>query len=85
MLSASEVASFVADGYVAIRGAVPAGTVRACQDVIWSELAGQGIAVLRFRPALWSFALECYLAELYVAPASRGRGLGRAQSGCLSA
>jgi ribosomal protein S18 acetylase RimI-like enzyme len=37
-----------------------------------------GLAVLRFRPALWSEALECYLAELYVAPAIRGRGLGRA-------
>src|SRR5262245_27936673 len=38
-----------------------------------------GVAVLRFRPALWSGGLECYLAELYVAPARRGRGLGRAR------
>jgi ribosomal protein S18 acetylase RimI-like enzyme len=37
-----------------------------------------GLAVLRFRPAIWSDALECYLAELYVVPAQRGRGLGRA-------
>ncbi len=37
-----------------------------------------GLAVLRFRPALWSEALECYLAELYVVPAMRGCGLGRA-------
>ncbi|HUA72749.1 MAG TPA: GNAT family N-acetyltransferase [Solirubrobacteraceae bacterium] len=37
-----------------------------------------GLAVLRFRPALWSAALECYLAELYVVPVVRGRGLGRA-------
>jgi ribosomal protein S18 acetylase RimI-like enzyme len=37
-----------------------------------------GLALLRFRPALWSDALECYLAELYVVPAQRGRGLGRA-------
>jgi ribosomal protein S18 acetylase RimI-like enzyme len=44
-------------------------------------LAGDGpdgLALLRFRPALWSEALECYLAELYVVPARRGRGLGRA-------
>ncbi len=37
-----------------------------------------GVAVLRFRPALWSEALECYLAELYVVPHRRGHGLGRA-------
>jgi ribosomal protein S18 acetylase RimI-like enzyme len=37
-----------------------------------------GLAVLRFRPSLWSRALECYVAELYVAPARRGHGLGRA-------
>jgi len=44
-------------------------------------LAGDGpdgLAVLRFRAAIWSTGLECYLAELYVAPASRGHGLGRA-------
>jgi GNAT superfamily N-acetyltransferase len=37
-----------------------------------------GIAVLRFRPAIWSAGLECYLAELYVAPDRRGQGDGRA-------
>lgn len=40
--------------------------------------AADGLAVLRFRPAIASFALECYLAELYVVPAKRGRGIGRA-------
>ncbi len=38
----------------------------------------EGVAVLRFRAAIWSDAPESYLAELYVVPASRGRGLGRA-------
>jgi ribosomal protein S18 acetylase RimI-like enzyme len=37
-----------------------------------------GLAVMRFRAALWSDALECYLAELYVLPDLRGQGLGRA-------
>ena len=37
-----------------------------------------GIAVLRLRPSIFSPGRECYLAELYVAPAMRRRGLGRA-------
>ena len=37
-----------------------------------------GLAVLRFRPAIWSSGLECYLAELYVVPVHRGKGIGRA-------
>ena len=37
----------------------------------------EGLAVLRFRPALWTSGLECYLAELYVVPNRRGQGLGR--------
>lgn len=37
-----------------------------------------GLAVLRFRAAIWSSGLECYLAELYVVPSLRRRGLGRA-------
>jgi ribosomal protein S18 acetylase RimI-like enzyme len=44
-------------------------------------LSGDGpdaIAVMRFRDSIWSEALECYLAELYVVPELRGRGIGRA-------
>jgi ribosomal protein S18 acetylase RimI-like enzyme len=44
-------------------------------------LAGSGpdgLAILRFRLAITSPGLECYLAELYVVPARRGQGLGRA-------
>ncbi|UGS38141.1 GNAT family N-acetyltransferase [Capillimicrobium parvum] len=37
-----------------------------------------GLAVLRLRPSIWSSGLECYLAELYVVPPLRGRGIGRA-------
>ena len=37
-----------------------------------------GLAVLRFRPSLWTEGLESYLAELYVVPALRGAGRGRA-------
>ena len=37
-----------------------------------------GLAQLRFRPSLWSGALDAYLEELYVAPGLRGRGMGRA-------
>ena len=36
-----------------------------------------GLALLRFRPSIWTNALECYLAELYVVPGRRGQGLGR--------
>jgi GNAT superfamily N-acetyltransferase len=45
---------------------------------ITALLANDGVAVLYFRPSLWSESLECYLAELYVVPARRGQGLGRA-------
>jgi GNAT superfamily N-acetyltransferase len=44
-------------------------------------LAGDGpdgLAVLRFRASIWSTGMECYLAELYVTPAQRGQGRGRA-------
>jgi ribosomal protein S18 acetylase RimI-like enzyme len=50
-------------------------------DEIAVLLAGdppEGLAVLRFRPALWTQTLDCYLEELYVAPDRRGRGSGRA-------
>jgi ribosomal protein S18 acetylase RimI-like enzyme len=38
----------------------------------------EGLALLRFRPSLWSESLDCYLEELYVVPDLRGRGLGQA-------
>lgn len=37
-----------------------------------------GVAVMRLQPSVWSRAQEAYLAELYVVPARRGQGHGRA-------
>lgn len=51
------------------------------EDEITVLLAGDGpdgLALLRFRPALWSEGLEAYLQELYVVPPLRGNGIGRA-------
>src|SRR5262245_6072886 len=41
-------------------------------EVLLAGDGPDGLAVLRFRPSLWTEALECYLAELYVAPDRRG-------------
>ncbi|HET9196736.1 MAG TPA: GNAT family N-acetyltransferase [Solirubrobacterales bacterium] len=44
-------------------------------------LAGEGtdgLALLRFRPSVWTEKQEAYLQELYVVPELRGRGIGRA-------
>jgi ribosomal protein S18 acetylase RimI-like enzyme len=52
----------------------------ACGDTV-VLVAGKdpvGLAVLRLRGAIWSAGLECYLAELYVVPEQRRRGVGRA-------
>jgi len=59
---------------VRVRQLLAAGDTR----ILLGGAGPHGIAVLRFRSAIWSTGLECYLAELYVAPAERGRGLGRA-------
>jgi hypothetical protein len=42
MLSQAEVDSFVAEGFVAVRDAVPADVRRACLEEIWSALADLG-------------------------------------------
>ena len=47
-------------------------------EIVLLSADGLGLAVLRFRPGIWTNALECYLAELYVRPQRRGQGLGRA-------
>jgi ribosomal protein S18 acetylase RimI-like enzyme len=37
-----------------------------------------GISLIRFRTAIWTGGPEAHLQELYVAPARRGQGIGRA-------
>jgi GNAT superfamily N-acetyltransferase len=37
-----------------------------------------GFALLRLRPSLWARAEDAYLEELYVVPAQRRQGIGRA-------
>jgi GNAT superfamily N-acetyltransferase len=46
--------------------------------VLLAGAGPDGMAVLRFRAAIWSSGLECYLAELYIVPSLRGEGRGRA-------
>jgi ribosomal protein S18 acetylase RimI-like enzyme len=37
-----------------------------------------GLALLRFRPSVWTDRQEAYLQELYVVPDLRGQGIGEA-------
>lgn len=54
--------------------------------VLFAGDGPDGLVVLRFREAIWAFAQECYLAELYVVPPLRGGGIGRAlMEGALAA
>ena len=46
--------------------------------VLLAGAGPDGLALLRFRPSLWSETLDCYLEELYVVPDRRGQGLGQA-------
>jgi ribosomal protein S18 acetylase RimI-like enzyme len=47
-------------------------------DVLLVGAGPDGMAVMRYQRSIWTEGLECYLAELYVVPAQRGHGLGRA-------
>lgn len=44
-----------------------------------------GVAQLRFRFGVWKAATDCWLEDVYVAEASRRRGLGRALVGAAVA
>ena len=50
-------------------------------DVVLGGQAPDGLAVLRFRPSIWTAGLESSLAELYICPEHRHLGLGRAVLG----
>ena len=56
---------------------------RGDERLVAGEPEAQGLAVLRFRPSIWSAGLECYLAELYVVPGLRGGGYGKALLGAV--
>jgi ribosomal protein S18 acetylase RimI-like enzyme len=46
--------------------------------VLFAGEGPDGFAQLRFRPSLYTGALDVYIEELYVVPELRGRGIGRA-------
>jgi hypothetical protein len=52
MLTSVEIASFQADGFVPVRGAVPREVAEACADAVWVELEAQGIS--RDKPSTWA-------------------------------
>lgn len=45
--------------------------------VLLAGAGPDGLALLRFRPSVWTGKPEAHLQELYVVPALRGRGVGR--------
>jgi Phytanoyl-CoA dioxygenase (PhyH) len=68
MLSQAEIDAFVADGFIAVRGAVPGDVVRACQDEIWSELGERGVR--RDDPSTWQapvVRIACPESEAFAA------------------
>lgn len=46
--------------------------------VLLAGAGPDGLAQLRFRRSIWTGGPDAYLEELYVAPAKRGLGMGRA-------
>jgi hypothetical protein len=76
MLSQGEIDSFVADGFVAVRGAVPGDVLRACQAEIWSALGDRG--VLRDDPSTWRepvVRISCPETEAFAAAGTRPTAL----------
>jgi hypothetical protein len=72
VLSQAEIESFTADGYVAVRGAVPADVLRLCQDEIWSALGEHGVR--RDDPSTWRepvVRIPCPESEAFAAAGSQ--------------
>ena len=68
MLSQAEIDSFAADGFVAVRGAVPGDVLRACQEEIWSDLGDRGVR--REDPCTWRepvVRISCPESEAFAA------------------
>lgn len=68
MLSQNEIDSFIAEGFVAVRGAVPDVVLRACRAEIWSALGDRG--VLRDDPSTWRepvVRISCPESEAFAA------------------
>jgi hypothetical protein len=77
MLTQAQIDSFVADGFIAVRGAVPSDVLRACQDEIWSALGDFG--VLRDDPSTWRapvVRIPCPDSEAFAAAGTQP-GYGR--------
>jgi ribosomal protein S18 acetylase RimI-like enzyme len=53
--------------------------------VLLAGAGPDGLALLRFRPSVWTEKQEAYLQELYVVPPLRGRGIGEALMGAVLA
>ncbi len=68
MLRQAEIDMFVADGYVAVRDALPAVVLRACQEEIWSGLGDCGVR--REDPSTWRepvVRIDCPESEAFAA------------------
>lgn len=57
-----------------VRGLIAAGAI----VVLLAGDGPDGLAQFRFLRSVWSEGLDLYLEELYVVPARRGNGIGRA-------
>jgi hypothetical protein len=72
MLSQADIGSFVADGFVAIRAAVPADVVAACAEEIWLALRERGVR--RDDPFTWRdpvVRIPCPESDAFAAAATQ--------------